>query len=134
MRLRIFAALTVVAALGFGSKYYAGPAHLWFNDYGAGVLYEAFWCLVFFAIFPRKKNIAPISGNVFAVTCALEFLQLWRPAFLRAARRTLPGQWLLGTTFVWWDFPHYALGCALGWALMAALIRRESIHPRAAEC
>jgi hypothetical protein len=51
---------------------------------------------------------------VFAVTCALEVLQLWHPAPLEAVRGTFLGRTLLGTTFVWWDFPHYALGCALG--------------------
>jgi hypothetical protein len=20
-----------------------------------------------------------------------------------------------GSVFVWWDFPHYAIGCGLGW-------------------
>ncbi|CCQ63282.1 hypothetical protein CWATWH0401_1935 [Crocosphaera watsonii WH 0401] len=30
-------------------------------------------------------------------------------------RSHILGKLLLGTTFSWWDFPHYIIGCLLGW-------------------
>jgi hypothetical protein len=88
---RILLSLLVVTPLGFLSKLYAGPARGWFNNYAVGVL---------------------------ATMSALEVLQPWPPGLLEQIRSTFLGQALLGTTFAWWDFPHYVLGCALGWLWM----------------
>jgi hypothetical protein len=49
------------------------------------------------------------------------FLQLWHPPLLEQIRATLIGKLLLGTTFVWWDFPHYILGCIFGWLWLRQL-------------
>lgn len=32
----------IVIPIGFFFKYYTGPAHQWFNEHGAAVLYEIF--------------------------------------------------------------------------------------------
>ncbi len=117
----ILLSLFIVTPLGFGFKFYEGPGRWWFCYYGAGVMYEIFWCLVFFFLFPRKKNITTIVVTVLAVTCALEVMQLWQADWLLAIRSTYPGWALLGTTFVWWDFPHYVLGCAVGWGWLRLL-------------
>jgi hypothetical protein len=107
--------LLLITPLGFLFKFYSGPGRLWFNNYGAGLLYELFWILIFFFIFPGRKAIYRIPLWVFGVTCALECLQLFHPPFLEKIRATFLGKALIGTTFVWWDFPHYAVGCLLGW-------------------
>ncbi len=107
--------LCVITPLGFWFKFYTGPCRWWFNDYGAAVLYEVFWCLAAFFIWPERKNAAKIALWVLVVTCALETLQLWHPPFLQHIRSTFVGKSLIGTTFVWWDFPHYILGCFVGW-------------------
>ncbi|MHC4154572.1 MAG: ribosomal maturation YjgA family protein [Planctomycetota bacterium] len=120
----ILLSLCIVTPAAFLFKSYSGPAHKWFNDYGAGVLYEVFWCLVVFFLLPARRYITAIAVSVFATTCALEVLQLWHPWFLEQARSTFWGRALLGTTFVWWDFPHYVLGCLLGWVWMRALSNR----------
>ena len=120
-RLACVAALLVVTPLGFAFKYYQGPLHHWFNDYGAGVLYEVFWVVLGTMVFSPARPSWKVPAVVFAVTCALEFLQLWHPAFLETLRATFLGRALLGTTFVWLDFPHYVLGCALGYLLLLAL-------------
>ena len=117
----ILASLCVVTPIGFGFKFYDGPGCWWFNDYGAGVVYEIFWCLVFFLIWPRRENITKIAVWVLVVTCLLEALQVWHPPFLQSVRSTFAGSALLGTTFVWWDFPHYVLGCGIGWLWMRAV-------------
>ena len=118
--------LLVVTPLGFLSKSYSGPGHKWFNNYGGGVLYEVFWCLVIFFFVPSRKNAFSIAVGVFLVTSVLEVLQLWQAGFLQQIRSTFLGGALLGNTFVWWDFPHYALGCFIGWCFMRVL-SRESI-------
>ncbi|MFB2972419.1 DUF2809 domain-containing protein [Aerosakkonema sp. BLCC-F183] len=115
--------LIIVTPLGFLSKYYKGPGDWWFNDYGGGVLYEIFWCLFVFLLIPNRQGVVKIPIWVFIVTCILEILQLWHPPFLQAIRAQLWGKWLLGTTFVWWDFPHYAIGCSIGWLWLRQLWR-----------
>ncbi len=113
-RRSLLAGLALVTPLGFASKLYRGPGHAWPNDYGGGVLYEVFWVLLVCALWPRARP-ARVALGVLVVTCTLEALQLWHPPWLQAVRRTFTGATLLGTTFVWWDFPHYALGCLVGW-------------------
>ncbi len=60
-----------------------------------------------------KKAVWQIPMWVFAITCGLEFLQLWHPPILEQIRSTFIGRASLGTTFSWWDEPHYVLGCVL---------------------
>ena len=117
----ILIALLIVTPTGFLFKWYSGPAHHWFNDYGAAVMYEIFWCLVIFLIHPCKEVITRIAVGVFLVTCLLEVMQLWQPWFLQQVRSTFLGAALIGNTFVWWDFPHYIIGCFIAWLWMRAL-------------
>jgi hypothetical protein len=108
-------------------KLYSEPGRRWFNDFGAGLLYEIFWILIVFAIFPRIKLINKIPVWVFIITSALEVLQLWHPKFLEMIRSFFIGRALIGTTFSWWDFPHYAIGCYLGWLWLRWLNEREKM-------
>lgn len=110
------AALCVLA--GLACKAYSGPAAEWVRNWGPGsVAYELM--LIFLALFiwPRPQAVLPIALGVFGLTCGLEFLQLWQPAWLQAVRGTLLGRLALGTTFSIWDFPAYAVGCCLGYPL-----------------
>lgn len=118
VRKRITLSLLAVTPLGFALKFYAAPGRNWVSNYAAGILYEIFWCLVLFFLWPRRKFTAPIAAGVLVVTCLLEVLQLWHPPALEGVRSTFLGRTLIGTTFSWWDFPHYVLGCALGWLWM----------------
>ncbi|BAY43441.1 hypothetical protein SAMD00079811_10210 [Scytonema sp. HK-05] len=117
----IIPSLLIVIAMGFFFKYYTGFAHKWFNDYGAAVFYEIFWCLLAFVFFRSRAAVRQIPLWVFIITCILEFMQLWHPPLLEQFRATLIGKWLIGTTFAWWDFPHYVLGCVLGWLWLRQL-------------
>ena len=132
-RLWTLLSLLAVTPLGFALKLYTGPGRAWANNYAAGVLYEIFWCLLLFLIRPRRPILSPskdagrIALVVLIATCILEFLQLWHPAPLEAIRATFLGRTLLGTTFSWWDFPHYLLGCGLGWLWMARLARAGEV-------
>jgi hypothetical protein len=116
--------LLVVTPLGFAFKFYSGPGGSWFNNYGAGVLYEIFWILLAFLFFPTRKAANAIPVYVFVITCILEFLQVWHPPFLEAIRSSFLGSALIGTTFVWWDIPHYVLGSLIGWGRLTFLLRQ----------
>jgi hypothetical protein len=124
IRKHIAFALLVVTPAGFLFKFYSGPAQRWLNDYGAGLLYEVFWILVIFFFLPKKVLTNTIPFWVFIVTCALEILQLWNPWILEKIRSYFLGRALIGTSFSWWDFPHYAIGSVLGWLLIKWIIKR----------
>ncbi|WP_414578573.1 DUF2809 domain-containing protein [Anabaena sp. CCY 9402-a] len=117
----IILSLLIVVAMGFLFKYYPGLGHQWLNNYGAAVFYEIFWCLFALWFFRSQTAIKQIPIWVFIITCIIEILQLWHPPLLNQVRATLIGKLLLGTTFAWWDFPHYALGCILGWLWLKKL-------------
>ena len=125
MRTRYLIALAVITPLGFATKAYTGPGSWWVQDYLGGVLYEVFWILIAMAVRP-KWSPWRVAAGVLAVTSALEFLQLWHPPALHAIRARFIGSALIGTTFVWWDFPHYVLGCVLGASLALRLGRGVS--------
>lgn len=114
-RVWVLVSLCVVTPLGFWLPQYDGPGKVWFNYYATGIIYEIFWCLVIFFFWPRREKATKIAVTVFAVTCVLEVLQLWHPAFLEKIRSTFLGSALIGTCFVWCQFPHYILGCLIGW-------------------
>ena len=95
-------------------------------DYGAGLLYEVFWILVLFFFFPRKEWTNKIALWVFTVTSVLEVLQLWRSPTLEWIRSHFLGRALIGTSFCWWDFPHYAVGSLFGWCLINGMIKRHN--------
>jgi hypothetical protein len=120
---KVVLSLFIIIPLGFAFKFYSGPGHGWFNNYGAGLLYEIFWILLASLFFPSKHSANVIPVYVFAMTSILEFLQLWHPPFLEMIRSSFLGSALLGTTFVWWDFPHYILGCLIGWIWLRFVLR-----------
>jgi Protein of unknown function (DUF2809) len=119
-KLIIISALIVIA-MGFFFKYYPGRGYQWLNNYGAAIFYEIFWCLLAFGFFRSRKAVIQIPIWVFILTCIVEFLQLWHPPLLETIRATLIGKLLLGTTFTWWDFPHYLLGSIFGWLWLEKL-------------
>ena len=114
MRLRTLLSLAVVAATGFGAKFYRGPGAHWINDSVGGIFYCVLWCLVVLFLFPRWHPRL-IAGGVLAATCILEFTQLSRAPFLELIRSNFIGRTIIGSTFDWLDFPYYVLGSGLGW-------------------
>ncbi len=116
-RLRSFILLLIITPLGFASKFYTGPGAWWFNNYAGGILYEMFWCFVAILFFPYVTAFW-IINLVLGITCFLECLQLWHPLFLESIRSTFIGSTLIGTTFAWWDFPHYVIGCIASWFIL----------------
>jgi hypothetical protein len=131
MQKSIFFSLLVIIPLGIYTKFYTGAGETWVRDYSGDILYEICWCLLVFIFIPkkkRKKAIALIAIWVFVITCCLEILQLWQTPILNVARTTFVGKLLLGTTFVWWDFPHYLLGSVLGYFWLRAIDLKGNRH------
>ena len=123
--IRAVISLLVIVPAGFYSKFYAGPAAGWVNNSLGGVFYEIFWCLVIFLFFSSVKPWK-ISAGVWVVTCCLEFLQMWHPSLLQILRSSFIGSTILGTTFVWSDFPYYFAGSTVGWIWLRALQAKQS--------
>ena len=112
--------MLIIVPLGLYSKFYSGQAENWVNSSLGGVLYVIFWCLFAFLFLSNTKPWK-IAAVVFAVTCFLEFLQLWHPPLLEFLRSNFIGRTILGTTFTWSDFPYYLVGCGIGWLWMKSL-------------
>jgi Protein of unknown function (DUF2809) len=126
-RLILFIVLAVLAAVGYWLRFYAPISPDW-RDYSGGAAYVIFWILVY-AFFKPTAPALPVAVTVFLVTCCLEFLQLWHPAWLEAMRRTLPGRLVLGTTFQVSDFPPYIVGAVIGFGAMRALaLNQKPFH------
>lgn len=123
MRKYIFISLLVVTPLGFLCKIYTGVFAGWVQNSLAGVFYEIFWCLIVFFISPKEKSIPAIAAGVFLGTALLEILQLWHPPFLELIRSHFLGRSLLGTSFSWWDFPHYLVGSLMGGGWLKWLVK-----------
>ena len=115
IRKYILISLLIITPLGFLCKIYTGPAQFWVQNYAVGILYVIFWCFIIFLFIPNIKFLTQIVLLVFFVTGILEILQLWHPPFLEFIRSFFIGRTLLGTSFSWWDFPHYAIGCIAAW-------------------
>jgi hypothetical protein len=125
-RIKILLCLAVATLLGFGMwRYYRGWAEYWVRFFVSGAVYEIIWCLFLFSFWPRKAYIVRIPLIVFISTCILEFLQLWKAEFLQSFRATLVGMALIGTDFVWLQFPFYVLGSAVSIALLALLANKK---------
>lgn len=112
--------LLLLLVLGFFTKFYEGPAQEWVNDSLAGMFYVIFWC-VFASLFLSRVKPFKIAATVFIITCVLECLQLWHPPFLERFRAPFIGRALLGTSFVWSDFPYYLVGTLAGWFWIVCL-------------
>jgi hypothetical protein len=107
------ASMVVIIPAGFALKYYRGPGDAWVNNSVAAIAYVVFWSLCWFFVAPHRRAIIPIVLGVFAATCVVELLQLWKTPWLDEVRRTFVGRTVLGTTFVWSDFLYYLVGAAV---------------------
>ena len=112
--------LLILVPTGFYTKIYSGSGHEWINNKLGGVLYEIFWCLVFYIILPKSKPVK-IAIWVFIITCILEFVQLLDNAFLEIIRSNFIGQTIIGNSFTWSDFPYYFIGSVLGYLILKNL-------------
>ncbi|MGI0492710.1 DUF2809 domain-containing protein [Alkalinema pantanalense CENA528] len=124
-RFKLLLAMGGMVPLGYGVRFATGITPEWFNNAVGNIAYESFWIFLVLAIWPKLRPSA-VAIAVCVVTCGLEFLQLSQDPILIAARRTIVGRLILGTTFTWEDFPTYFVGSAIGGWLALQLHR----HPQ----
>lgn len=122
--------LVIVTPLGFLTKFYHGPAQSWINHYAGDILYQIFWCLTIFFLFPTHSAIKKIPIGVFIFNSIIEVLQLWKPPFLEGFRYTFWGRMTLGTQFDRQDFLYYLLGSFLGWLWLRQLWRKGNNYEK----
>ncbi len=127
-RMALLVSMIFIIPLGYVVRFSQELNPAWLRDVLGSVAYEIFWVLLFAFLLPRV-SLLRVAIGVCAATCAIEFLQLWKPPFLQAARSTLPGRLVLGNTFIWADFPVYFLGSFLGW-LLTRFIKSLFYHKR----
>ena len=122
MKNKIYAVIFLILIIPFGFyiKLYSGAGHEWMNNKLGGVLYEIFWCLVFYILLPKSKP-AKIAIWVLIITCALEFVQLLDNSLLEIIRSDFIGQTIIGNSFTWSDFPYYFIGSVLGYLILKNL-------------
>ena len=84
-----------------------------------------FWILLAALARPRSSPRI-VAGAVLVVTSLLEGLQRSSTPLLDAIRATFLGRALIGSTFSWWDFPHYLAGALIGAALAAWSLRESA--------
>lgn len=117
-RARLFAASAalVTVPLGLGSRRYAPALPHFVAEYAGDALYAT---LVFFLLLFAAPRVGRVwlAALAFGLSALVEVSQAWHVAPLDAARATRLGRLVLGTTFVWSDFPCYAVGAALGLAV-----------------
>ena len=92
---------------------------------GGGIPYVLFWILLCHIFLTARRFILPICIGVVVFTCLLEVGQLWNPEPIATFRKTKFGAALLGTTFVWQDFPPYFIAGALGYFLLRLMTRTQ---------
>ncbi|MCW1913174.1 DUF2809 domain-containing protein [Luteolibacter sp. GHJ8] len=98
------------------------------EKYGGDLL----WALMAFFGFAwlfRRSSTLRIGAAALAFAWTIEFLQLYRAAWLDAIRQTRPGHLVLGSTFNPPDLLAYAAGVALGIALETLAARSRPSSP-----
>jgi hypothetical protein len=121
LKVRIISLIALVALsiVGFWMwKCYRGWADCWIRFYISSIVYVMILSVGLFTVLPSRKNVWRIPLIVFVLTCGLEFLQLYKPPILQAFRAMLIGAALIGTDFVWLQFPFYVIGALCSYLLL----------------
>jgi uncharacterized membrane protein len=122
-RAALLLTIVIIIPLGYWLRF-SPLLPWWVADISGSLAYQILCIAIVQFCFP-KVSIAKTAIGVFLFSCAIEFLQLYQPAWLQAIRATLLGRLILGNTFLWEDFPPYALGCGLGWLWVKGLRRKN---------
>jgi Protein of unknown function (DUF2809) len=125
-RLALLIGMILIIPLGYSVRFATGLGSPVFQDVFGSIAYQLLLMFLFAFFYPRV-NLVKVAIGVFVLSSAIELLQLWQPPLLQAIRATWAGRVLLGNTFLWADFPPYAIGSFLGWLCLKAL-RRKTLH------
>lgn len=87
---------------------------------------DALWALMIFCglgiVFTRAATFS-LAISALAISWCVEFSQLYHTPWIDAARATMPGKLILGSTFNPPDLPAYGIGILLG-AVVEGFVRR----------
>lgn len=119
-RIALLIGIVCIIPFGYGVRFSRSLNAPLLQDIVGAVCYQILWMMIVAFIRPQL-SLAKCALGVFVASSAIEFLQLWKSPFLLALRATWVGRVILGTTFLWADFPPYALGCLLGFFLLRAV-------------
>ena len=127
----LLASLVAVIALGLASRAFPSLFPGVLGKYPG----DALWSLMVFVglalVTPRASGVR-LAALAFAISCAVEFSQLYQAPWLNAIRRTTLGHLALGSTFSWPDIAAYAAGILLGALIDASISFASSARRRAA--
>jgi glycopeptide antibiotics resistance protein len=121
-RLVFLVNILAIVPLGYAIRF----SHIlpeYFHDAGGSIAYQILLMLLVLFIYP-PANLRLTAIWACGVSCAIELLQLYQPPWLQAIRATWAGRLILGTTFLWSDFPAYFVGSYLGWLWVRWLGKR----------
>jgi hypothetical protein len=111
---RLYAAwIVVVVCAGLASRSEAVGLPLFLAKYGA----DALWALMIFlcvGFVLARWSTGAVAVVATAISCAVEFSQLYHTPWLDAIRNTALGRLTLGDTFAWCDIAAYLVGIAVG--------------------
>jgi hypothetical protein len=129
-RRRRWYAAWIVTVIGLGLASRSGVLPPFLAKYAG----DAFWALMVFLgvgfLVPTWRT-ATVSALAVAVSCAVEFSQLYHAPWIDATRRTTLGHLALGDTFAWADILAYLVGIAVGAGAESAILCRRASAPAA---
>lgn len=123
-RVALLVSAILLVPIGYVVRFSEISGAPWLSDVLGSIAYEIFWVVLVLFCLPKLSPLKAAIGVCLA-TCVIEFAQLWKPPFLEMIRATLPGRLVLGTTFLWSDFPAYFVGSGLGWGWARSLRRLQ---------
>ncbi|WP_217705651.1 ribosomal maturation YjgA family protein [Peristeroidobacter soli] len=123
-RLWLLVCVVAVIALGLASRRFPSLFPAVLGKYPG----DALWAMMVFvglAFIKPRASTAGLAVLAFAISCAVEFLQLYQAPWLNAIRATTLGHLALGSTFSWGDIVAYGVGILIAALVDALLVGRE---------
>ncbi len=123
-RIQIAIALVVVIAIGLATR----SSRIPWPAFVAQNFGDALWTVAVYlslAFVFVKRPAWQLALTALVISYVVECAQLLTMPWLVSLRATLPGRLLLGSGFVWADFPRYTAGALLGFGLDVGLLRRR---------
>lgn len=135
-RVALLVCALVSIALGLGSRRAGGSLPTFVAEYAGDTLYATLVYFLAAFVVPRSRSLWLFAAS-FGFSCLVEASQLPSVArvawlsWLTVCRATKLGRLVLGTTFVWSDFPCYAAGAMLALGVDRLVFFRVARRPSA---
>mgnify|MGYP002402228889 CR=1 FL=1 len=124
-RILYLALAALFAALGLGTRAYAGTLPKFIADHAGDALWAAMVYAGFRALLAGRSRVWAF-GAALGFSFAIEFSQLYRADWINGARETALGALVLGKGFLAVDLARYFVGCAFAFGIDALSAQRGS--------